>query len=157
MPFKYDEKRKRFKTMGIFCSWPCMKAYNLDKSGPKYGEYQMYITLMRKHVYGNIESCRMAPKRECLKVFGGTMDIDEFRVCKDPPIINLPNEIFLLGKESGPVTQTASVENNTYGKMQAVMSSFGQTDQLKLKRSKPLQRTESSLEKALGIKKKTPS
>jgi hypothetical protein len=140
MPFKYDDLRKRFKTLGIFCSWPCMKAYNIDRAGPRYGEYQMFITLMRKHVYGRLEPCRVAPKRQCLKVFGGTMGIDEFRAGKDPPMINMPNEMHMLCL-TGPstVAEPTAVSN---------------TGELKLKREKPLKRAESSLEKSLGIKRK---
>jgi len=154
MPFKYDDLRKRFTTMGTFCSWPCMKAYNIDRGGPKYGEYQMFITLMRKHVYNKTEACRVAPKRQCLKVFGGTLDIDEFRVCKDPPMIHMPNEIHMLCNPSTETTLVPTTTHSSTGKMDAVMKSSGKSDQLKLKRSKPLQRVESSLEKSLGITRK---
>jgi hypothetical protein len=117
-----------------------MKAYNIDRAGPRYGEYQMFITLMRKHVYGRLEPCRVAPKRQCLKVFGGTMGIDEFRAGKDPPMINMPNEMHMLCL-TGPstVAEPTAVSN---------------TGELKLKREKPLKRAESSLEKSLGIKRK---
>lgn len=153
MPFKYDDLRKRFMTMGCFCSWPCMKAYNIDRGGPKYGEYQMFITLMRKHVYNKIEPCRVAPKRQCLKVFGGTLDIDEFRLCTDPPMIHMPNEIHMLCNPSIETTLVPTTTHSSSGKMDAVMNSSGKSDQLKLKRAKPLQRVESSLEKSLGIKR----
>lgn len=143
MPFKYDDLRKQFKTLGTFCSWPCMKAYNIDKAGPRYGEYQQFITLMRKHVYGRIEPCRVAPKRQCLKVFGGTMDIEDFRSGRDPPMINMPNEMHMLcvtdTHEYVPIAPTITTT---------------QSDKYKLKREKPLKRSESSLEKTLGIKRK---
>jgi len=158
MPFKYDELRQKFSTLGIFCSWPCMKAYNIDKSGPKYGEYQMYISLMRKHVYGKTEACRMAPKRQCLKVFGGTMDIEQFRAGKDPPFIRMPNEAYMIclpTVEQGVLSHTKTSTVSLNNKMDAVMNSSGKSEQLKLKRAKPLQREESSLEKSLGIKRKT--
>ena len=139
IPYKYDDLRKRFDTMGCFCSWPCMKAYNIDRAGPRYGEYQQFITLMRKHMYGKIEPCRVAPKRQCLKVFGGTLDIEEFRKCKDPPLVHMPNEIH----RNCTVTETKIVAPNH------------EAAGLKLKRAKPLQRAESALEKSLGIKRKS--
>lgn len=141
MPYKYDELRKRFQTLGYFCSWPCMKAYNIDRAGPRYGEYQQFITLMRKHVYGKIEPCRVAPKRQCLKVFGGTMDIDDFRAGKDPPMINMPNEMHMVCTSSQIAAPT-------------VQSSIPIAHEaLKLKRQKPLKREESILERSLGIKR----
>lgn len=138
MPHKYDSLRKRFDTFGTFCSWPCMKAYNIDRAGPRYGEYQQFITLMRKHVYGKTESCRVAPKRQCLRVFGGTMSIEEFRSDKDAPMIQMPNEIYRNCCQQ--VTEAPTHVQPTAG--------------LKLKRAKPLQRAESALEKSLGIKRK---
>jgi len=140
IPFKYDDRRKQFKTMGHFCSWPCMKAYNIDRAGPRYGEYQQFITLMRKHVYEILGPCRVAPKRQCLSVFGGTMSIEEFRGGADPPMINLPNEMHI-------VCLTESIQTT-------VQKSVPNTGELKLKREKPLKRAESSLEKSLGIKRK---
>jgi hypothetical protein len=111
---------------------------------------------MRKHVYGHIEPCRVAPKRQCLKVFGGTMDIEKFRMGKDPPMIQLPNEIYraclVTRDDDAPITVN-EVSRTTNGRMNAVNNSVGNTEQLKLKRAKPLQRAESSLEKSLGIKR----
>jgi hypothetical protein len=111
---------------------------------------------MRKHVYGYVEPCRVAPKRQCLKVFGGTMDIEKFRMGKDPPMIQLPNEIYraciVLRDDDAPVVVN-ELSRSTNRRMNAVNNSVGNTEQLKLKRSKPLQRAESSLEKSLGIKR----
>ncbi len=154
MPIKYDELRKKFTTMGTFCSWGCMKAYNIDRAGPKYGEYQMMITLMRKHAYGHIESYTSAPKRQCLEVFGGRMSIDEFRGCKDPPFVQMPNQIHMVCHQ-GPSDQKKEIYASSENKMNSINSAVGQNEQLKLKRSKPLKRAESALEKSLGIKRKT--
>jgi hypothetical protein len=122
-----------------------MKAYNIDRAGPRYGEYQQFITLMRKHVYGKIEPCRVAPKRQCLRVFGGTMDIEQFRAGKDPPMINMPNEMHMLCVTE-PTVSIKTVETAT--------STVASTDTLKLRREKPLKRAESVLEKSLGITRK---
>ena len=159
MPFKYDDKRKKFTTMGIFCSWPCMKAYNIDRAGPRYGEYQQMITLMRRDVYNILGGLMPAPKRQCLKVFGGTMTIEEFRGCKDPPMLQLPNEAYMVCRTATTVTSsetpTMSVQDSV-SKMSSIQTATGQNEQLKLKRTKPLKRMESPLEKSLGIKRKTP-
>lgn len=154
MPFKYDDRLMRFSTMGTFCSWPCVKAYSMDNGRSKWGEYQMYITLMRKHMYGKVTPCRTAPKRQCLKVFGGTMTIEEFRECKEPPIVRFPNEIQMFCSFMRQESMSLKTETDDQ-KLRTIQSASGQTDTLKLKRNKPLKRTESSLEKSLGIKRKT--
>lgn len=154
LPFKYDERRKQFRTFGSFCSWSCMKAYNVDTGKARYGEIQMFITLMRKHVYDQIIPCPIAPKRQCLDVFGGTMTIEEFRGCKDPPMVRFPNEIQTGCSFSGQDTKLAKFETDEQ-KLRVIQNASGQTESLKLRRTKPLKRSESALERSLGITRKT--
>ena len=78
-----------------------MKAYNKDRNWSRWGEIAQFITLMRRDVYGKLESVPCAPKRQCLKVFGGSMTIDEFRGCKDPPFVQMPNEAIKAFEEDG--------------------------------------------------------
>ena len=81
LPLKYDALRKRYTFTGIFCSWNCTKAYNFYKNDHKKFERSQLISLLVKQLYG-ITSClniKTAPYRECLKMFGGYMNIDEFR------------------------------------------------------------------------------
>lgn len=138
LPFKYDSNLKQFKTMGNFCSWSCVKAYNLDKGGCKYGEIQSYIVMMIRQARGKYESYPYAPKREALKVFGGKLSIEEFRRCREPPFIKMPNEIYIECVSNAYVMK----------KDDALQDETG----LKLRREKPLKRNESSLEKALKKK-----
>ena len=81
MPTKYDPLRKRFSFVGIFCSWNCTKAYNLDKNDQKKYERAGLITLLIQQLYGiaSAISIKSAPPRQGLKMFGGYMSIDEFR------------------------------------------------------------------------------
>jgi hypothetical protein len=81
LPLKYDSLRKRYTFSGIFCSWNCTKAYNFHKNDHKKFERAQLISLLVKQLYG-ITSCiniKTAPYRECLKMFGGYMTIDDFR------------------------------------------------------------------------------
>jgi hypothetical protein len=140
-PHKYDDRRRRFSTTGHFCSWSCVKAWAIDRGGARAGECQMYIALMRKHEYGRYVPCFAAPKRQALQVFGGTLTIEEFRAGfqKEPVSVLLPYEAYILpsvNQGAGVVTTPADV-------------SFG--CDLKLRREKPLARTKSKLESALGI------
>jgi hypothetical protein len=144
-PYKYDEKRRHFTTYGRFCSWACVKSYSIDQGGSREGERQMYMALMRKHEYGRSVSCFPAPKRQALKVFGGSLSIEEFRAfggVKEGPAVIMPNETHMLHRVGAPV---AVVINDIEG-----IDPAG----LKLKRDKPLARTKSKLESALGITRK---
>jgi hypothetical protein len=83
MPVKYDQHRKRFTFVGIFCSWNCVKAYNFDKNDYRMYERSSLITLLVQQLYGIVKaiSIKSAPPRQTLKMFGGYKDITEFREC----------------------------------------------------------------------------
>lgn len=154
LPLKYDEMRRTFHTAGYFCSWPCMKSYNLGSNHYKMYEIQQFITLMRKQCYGKIESLRCAPKRQALKVFGGTMTIEEFRGEGDAPLLKKPNIESEELIEKLIVTKSVQYENsNDRRLLKNIQDSNAPSEQLKLKRTKPLKRTESALEKSLNLKR----
>ena len=81
LPFKYDPLRKRFSFMGLFCSWNCVKAYNFERTDTKKYECSGFITLLIQQLYGITKAINIkpAPPRQTLKMFGGYLDIEEFR------------------------------------------------------------------------------
>jgi len=81
LPTKYDPLRKRFTFTGIFCSWNCSKSYNNNMSDHKRYERNTFLCLLIQQLYNIETSLRIspAPPRECLKMFGGYLDIEEFR------------------------------------------------------------------------------
>ena len=81
LPMKHDPLRKRYTFTGIFCSWNCTKSYNNNMSDHKRYERNGLITLLIKDLYGieNALKIKPAPPRETLKMFGGYLDIEEFR------------------------------------------------------------------------------
>lgn len=139
LPYKYDDRLKRFTTTGNFCSWECLKAYALDMNVARSGEIQEYIALMRKHAFGKYTPLKPAPKRQALKIFGGNLTIEQFRSGEHHPIVFIPYEKYIL-----PTINSSSVNEPT-----PVAAG-----DVKLKREKPLKRTESKLESALGITRK---
>jgi len=141
-PYKYDDRRKHFTTKGRFCSFECAKAWIIERSGPRYGEILSFMALYRKHVFGKSVQCFTAPKRECLKIFGGPLTIEEFRKCANKaPWVHEPGDTHLVHEfESRTRAGSASVEGDGSG--------------LALVRTKPLKRAESKLEAALKLKKK---
>ena len=81
LPTKYDPLRKRFQFIGLFCSWNCTKAYNFERNDHRRYERSELITLLIQKMYGivNAINIKCAPPRQTLKIFGGYLDIDEFR------------------------------------------------------------------------------
>lgn len=163
LPIKHDEKTNKFITKGNFCSWQCAKAYALDMNTARSGEIQMILMMMRRRALGKYVPLFPAPKREALKIFGGTLSIEQFRAfggAVEPPIVSFPNERQLVQTVGAQFIkqiegQVAQSHTNSRGKLAAIETSTVQGDTLKLKRNKPLERTKSKLENVLGIVRKT--
>ena len=109
-----------------------------------------------------------APNRYCLKCFGGTMDIEEFRNVspdkyprlKEPNSIYIPCEVITKNSMSDQprteYTKARSVKN-LKEKMSEINNSKTSTETLRLKRPKPLQRDKNNLESMLGITRSSSS
>ena len=77
MPFIFD--KNIFYVKNVFCSWECMKRYNIDSNS---SNMHMISTLIQKFYYfitSKTDSIKIAPPKCILKEFGGTMTIKEFR------------------------------------------------------------------------------
>lgn len=157
LPYKYDPLRNKFSTMGCFCSWSCMKAFNIEKNGVNNGGIIAgNIVVMRKKLYGSIGPIRCAPYRYLLKEFGGTMSIEEFRkgsVMDPGPQQKLAVEQLQQHHVAEPRIQMSMQAV----KMSEISNSSGVNEPLRLKRSKPLKRDANNLETTLGLIRKNPS
>ena len=163
LPVKYDDKRDVFTTKGNFCSWQCAKSYAIDMNVSNSGEIQSILAMMRRRAYGKYVSLFPAPKRQALKVFGGTLTIEEFRTYGgpiEPPPVHYPDTRQLIqsvgwaGGSKTPTDPVVFTTANSRGKLAAIDSSTSQGDTLKLRRTKPLERSKSKLENVLGITRK---
>lgn len=85
LPIKYDPLRKRFTFCGLFCSWNCVKAYNFERSDYKRYYCSTLISLLIGQIYGIPKALgiKPAPPRQTLKMFGGYLEIHEFRQPSD--------------------------------------------------------------------------
>lgn len=155
LPYKYDELRNKFSTAGYFCSWGCMKTYNLVKNGVNRGGIiAANIVVMRKKMFGIVGPIKAAPDSHALKVFGGTLSIEEFRSygTKDTGQVIQRFE----SVEEKPTLVKTIREDQT--RLFQITESKGTNEPLRLKRPKPLKRDENNLEKMLGItRKKVPA
>ena len=152
LPYKYDDKYNKYFTTGTFCSWSCMKAYNMSSSCThKKNIISANIVLMRKQLFGIVGSIPKAPERFSLKVFGGFLSIDDFRkgLITDHGPLNMDgivNSVEFIKEQRAPILNSI--------KMDQICASSGTNEQLRLKRPKPLKRDDNNLEKTLGITRK---
>jgi hypothetical protein len=144
--------------MGNFCSWGCMKAFNLDHNTNRCGIIAGNIVLLHKAMYGHVKSIKCAPNRFSLKEFGGTLTIEEFRsyaTNETRVIVNMPDQLFKIQdvniKKEINTLHSSVTEDQKFNEI-SYATSVGDT--LKLKRPKPLKRDENNLEKTLGITRK---
>jgi hypothetical protein len=79
-PIKYDNNV--FTTVGNFCSYPCVSRYILESNESSENIFNKLSTLnLYYNIKNNTKSKRItpAPSKLVLKMFGGCMDINEYR------------------------------------------------------------------------------
>jgi hypothetical protein len=146
MPDSYYNNR--FNCVGKFCSWECMMAYNIDINDENIAKRTSLIYLMYKKTYNCIKQIKYAPSWKVLVDYGGVILIDEFRDNLTfnqmdynyikPPLVSRISYV-----EKIPIKN--EVEDNI------------KSDDLILKRQKPLKSSKYSLESIMGLKKITAS
>jgi hypothetical protein len=77
IPINYDIKTELFKVYGNFCSFSCAKTYLSTLR--EYGRVMSLLFFMKKKITKKIDSIISAPSRQALKIFGGILDIEDFR------------------------------------------------------------------------------
>jgi hypothetical protein len=80
LPSSYNYESNKFCVKGIFCSFSCMLAYKQDKRilNVDYLIKALYCKLTKTLL--NDSELKPAPPRCSLKIFGGELNIDEFRI-----------------------------------------------------------------------------
>lgn len=70
---------EKFYLKGCYCSFNCAASHIFDKNNyTKWDEYSL-LNLLAKKILNIQENIKLAPPRESLKIFGGILDIQEFR------------------------------------------------------------------------------
>jgi hypothetical protein len=100
MPYNYDTINDTFYILGTFCSLNCANAYNfsVNSGSDKVWEVNSWIQMLGRR-YGFKNVIRPAPSRYLLEMFGGNLNIEEFRkahidetktyVLNIPPMISI--------------------------------------------------------------------
>lgn len=80
MPVKYDASHHKFCVIGCFCSLECAAAHNLaSRDTPEEVFERMHLLNMLSRRMDMGILIKPAPTRLSLKMFGGHMEIEEFR------------------------------------------------------------------------------
>lgn len=81
LPMRWDDRLEQVRMKGNFCSPGCVVAYARDRQSQMVVPFSIGAMqkLIRKTLGVSYTSITAAPPRETLRMFGGWLDIDEFR------------------------------------------------------------------------------
>lgn len=77
LPIEYNLELKKFKITGNFCSPNCVKSYAINSK--VYSTRLYLIGQMYRQLFGPRYIIKPAPPIQCLKEYGGTLTIEEYR------------------------------------------------------------------------------
>tara|TARA_B100000401_G_scaffold390587_1_gene296896 strand:+ start:267 stop:1310 length:1044 start_codon:yes stop_codon:yes gene_type:complete len=152
IPIKY--KNNKFHVTGCFCSLECASSYNFYENNTIQDVWECYSLinlLSQKLEYKNI--IKLAPHKVALKVFGGKLEIDEFRnFTNSNRIVNVLDYPMIPNNQ-----QLEEINYNTENNMNNFIpideNRLKKIEQkIKLSRSKPLNNNKNTLEHTMNIK-----
>lgn len=145
-----------FFCIGNYCSWECMKAYNIDVNDNCIWKRESLINLMHYLTYGIFKDIKPASSWLTLKDYGGNLTILEFRknfeiigsdfLVLHPPLISRQMQI----EESYKKAPVTGVVVNKLDKLL-----FEGANNYALRRNKPIETSQINLEKSMGLKRIT--
>lgn len=153
-PFAYDERTKKFKVGGQFCSFECVKAYARDTmSVAVSGVHMMNVRHYKKMITGLSTPICAAPPKITLKAFGGHLTIEEFRKDSDMEyIINTGKLVKLIPYEKYEYkTNEKNVTILETDTAVSIKPSDTKNEHLRLRRAKPLSHGRTNIERTLGL------
>jgi hypothetical protein len=152
IPVKY--KSDKFFVYGCFCSLECASSYNFeDKSHVEemWERYSLINFLSRTIGFKNV--VKPAPSRLCLKLFGGQMNIEEFRSYTKtnklvsvnfPPMMTIVQQLEEINESDiNSDFKYIPLDTERIKKYK---------DELKLKRLKPINNYKNTLDHAMNLK-----
>ncbi len=160
-PVSKDDRLKKFRVVGQFCSWECIKGYNRDNYANIRNSIQdVNIRYYRKMMTGNVIPVPAAPPRSFLTAFGGKMNIDDFR--KNFSRVTFPERTMWStilvqtdGKAVAAVTEprrSAQAPSSAGDDRVDFANAACKNDSFRLRRPKPLAHAgRNGLERALGL------
>ena len=157
MPIKYDERLDVFVVTGTFCSWACMKTYNSESANYLKNVISMLVRMFAKRCTGCAAPVRPAPPRVKLRVFGGSMGIEEFRAASasgsNTAFRVLPPKMIVYESTIEQQDLAPRARRRPCNKDDTVSFKdvHAKNETLRLKRPKPMQNNKNALERTIGI------
>ena len=150
IPKEYNDNK--FITYGIFCSPECATSYNFNQGINEWEQYTLLNLLYKKLYKDENIQIKLAADRKLLNIFGGTLNIKEFRKLNlnynksfkiiEPPMISIvPIQEFNF-IDNGYSSKEYSNEVKIFKK---------NINKLKLQRSKPVHNQSNTLENFMNI------
>jgi len=154
IPLKIEEDI--WHVYGNFCCPECAAAYLFSERLDAHVQWERYALLNRLYGEGRAEGVRLAPARTVLRLFGGVLDVTEYRALVAegrmrldvmlPPMISITQVM-----DTKPIDfYDASVKNNFIPWEMDRMNRPG-AQGLRLRRTKPVAEKEATLEWCMGI------
>lgn len=142
---------------GCFCCPECATSWNFNsdkKNDDIWESYSLLNLLYRKCLEDKYLKIKFAPPRESLKKFGGLLSIEEFRRSNDyynKKIKSVQHPIITLIPQMEEIFTNISDVHNSYVPIDLNKVKNANND-LKLKRSKPVNEPENTLENCMRLK-----
>lgn len=142
----------KFYCFGNFCSYNCALSYNLNE-GDNVWKRASLLNLLYYKTYDSSVKIKPAPDWKSLKEFGGNLEIEEFRKnsivnTSEYTLLHPPLETRLSTFEKIYKTNESKKNDSVYQRL------LEDSDELVLKRSKPLKSSQFGLSETGFIKKK---
>jgi len=144
-----------WRVYGNFCCPECAAAYLFNEKLGLHVQWERYALLNRLYAV-NSESVRLAPSRTVLRLFGGPMDVADFRSTvaekrmridvMTPPMISI-----IQVMDTKPIDFYDASMKNTFIPWEMDRMNRPGAQGLRLRRTKPVADKESTLEFCMGI------
>ena len=149
-----------WRVYGNFCSPECAAAFLFHERLDSHAQWERYALLNRLYSTEEMNDIRLAPPRHTLRLFGGIMDVSEFRdIVKEkrmridvmtPPMISI-----IQVMDTKPIDFYDASMKNTFIPWEMDRMTRPGAQGLRLQRSKPVVEKESTLEFCMGLTAKS--
>jgi hypothetical protein len=152
IPFKYINNK--FVVYGCFCSLECCVSYNFSSHNSmhdKWENFSLINLLAHKLNYKNF--VKASPPRELLKMFGGHMEIIEYReYCNSTKILNVLNYPMIASQHQIEEINEQNLNNNRVHVAIDTERIKKIEQKFKLLRQKPILSSKNTLDHTMKLK-----
>ena len=153
IPIKYENDT--FYVIGCFCSPECCASYNFNTKHDSDEIWERYslLHLLYSDIY-EIDEIQLAPPKSSLKMFGGSLTINEFRTysrdCNNYNLVYPPMIAIIPQIDDEPWNQKREIKKPNYIPLDNKKVEQAKTN-LRLKRKKPLANKSNTLENCMKL------